>query len=231
VNTRTLTLAIDTSTLSTGLALAADEPLETLRFAPPLMAGARLVPAISEMLARHEATLADISLLVLAGGPGSFTGLRVGLSTAKGLAFGQKMDLVLLNTLNVLAAQAPLSKGTVVPVVESRRQEVYAAFYRRDGENLLPQGAAERFSYEALLERLPDDAMLIGPACKKLKLACMAQERHFHFAPDPAHTLSMEWLIQLGREQFRKSGSEDPMSLEPLYLQSFQPTRGKITRD
>jgi tRNA threonylcarbamoyladenosine biosynthesis protein TsaB len=227
VNASNLTLAIDSSTTNTGLALAGDALLEMQRFAPPVRAGERLVPAISEVLERAQISVADLKLIVVAGGPGSFTGLRVGLSTVKGLAFGQAVPIVSISTLDVFAAQAPFSKGTVVPVVESRRSEVYAAFYKRDGGNLIPLSSAERLSYDALEKRLPDDALLIGPAAEALRTAYISLDRNIQFAPTPAHTLSLEWLIQLGRERFEKAGGDDLASLEPLYLQNFQPTPRK----
>jgi tRNA threonylcarbamoyladenosine biosynthesis protein TsaB len=81
-------LAIDTSTRQTGLALAVDGLLELRRFAPPRNAGQWLLPAVADMLEAYGLKAEQLDLIVLANGPGSFTGLRIGLASAKGLALG-----------------------------------------------------------------------------------------------------------------------------------------------
>lgn len=225
-----LTLAIDTSTLVTGLALAGETLLELQRFAPPARAGEALAPALQSMLARQNLTPKSIELVVLSAGPGSFTGLRIGLSTAKGLAFGCGAALSAVSTLEVLAWQAPLREGLVVPVIEARKDEVHRAAWRRSGPTLVRETAPERVTVERLLAELPDDGLLIGPAVAGLREAALHGERHLSLADGPANAVSLEWLIELGRQRFEKHGGDDPATLEPDYLHAFQPTpsRGRL---
>ena len=222
-----LTLAIDTSTLHSGIALAGEWIHEIQRFGPPLRAGERLAPAIAEVLQRQELEPRDLDLLVLANGPGSFTGLRIGLSTAKGLAFGLDLPLAAVSTLDVLAWQCPVRSGRVYPVMEARRGEVYTAAYERRGPALTREGDFLRRGHAEFLADLPAGAMVCGPAVEQLREAAMRLESHVELADPPDNQLSLPWLIRLGRERFDRQDSEDVANLEPFYLQSFTPTRGR----
>lgn len=222
-----LTLAIDTSTSVTGVALAGGSLLELQRFAPPAQAGVALAPAIESLLARQGFAPGDLELIVLAAGPGSFTGLRIGFSTAKGLAFGCGASLAAVSTLETLAWQAPTREGLVVPVVEARKDEVHCGAWRRRGATLVRERAPERVAVAALLEGLPDDALLVGPAVESLRSAALHLDRHLALADGPANALSLEWLLDLGRQRFARHGGDDPATLEPDYLHAFQPTQGR----
>jgi tRNA threonylcarbamoyl adenosine modification protein YeaZ len=227
---RPTTLAIDTSSLITGVALAGDGLLELQRFAPPAQAGQALAPAIGGMLARQGLRAGDLELIVIASGPGSFTGLRIGLSTAKGLAFGCGAALAAVSTLEVLAWQAPRREGLVVPVIAARKGEVHCGRWRRRGPALLREGLPERLSVAELLAGLPDDALLIGPAVEDLRPLALHEERHLDLAEAPCNGLSLEWLLELGRQRYLHDGGDDPASLEPDYQQAFEPTaaRGRL---
>lgn len=220
-------LAIDTSTRRTGLALAADGLLEWRRFSPPRTAGAHLLPAIHDMLSAYAVSPADLDLIVLANGPGSFTGLRIGLATAKGLAFGARAALVPVSTLEVLAWQAPTREARVLPLIEARRGEVFTAGWRRRGESLVQEEETRRVAIAALLEEAPDDAYLLGPALVAQRAAFLATDRHLALAADADCELSLPWLVDLGLRRWERQGGEDPDLLEPDYLFDFQPTAGK----
>ncbi|MFA7330262.1 MAG: tRNA (adenosine(37)-N6)-threonylcarbamoyltransferase complex dimerization subunit type 1 TsaB [Candidatus Delongbacteria bacterium] len=221
-------LAIDTSTRHTGLALQAGGALELRRFAPQRNAGELLLPAIHELLAGCGLAAQDLDVIVLANGPGSFTGLRIGLATAKGLAFGGRAALVPVSTLEVLAWQAPTRQGHVFPLMDARRGEVFSACWRRQGESLLPVDEVRRVPIPDLLASLPDDALLLGPSLLEQRAAFLDAERHPQLAEDPDCQLALPWLLRLGERRWERQGGEDPDSLEPDYLFDFQPTPGKV---
>ena len=92
-----------------------------------------LIPVIDEVLRRAETDFSSLSLVGVAVGPGSFTGLRIGISTAKGLVYGSDTPVVGVPTLEATAYRVPMGDGTtfICPMIDARKGEVYAALYRR----------------------------------------------------------------------------------------------------
>jgi len=117
-----------------------------------------IIALIDEVMRSAGIRIGDLDAIAVSAGPGSFTGLRIGLSTAKGLAYAANARLVAVPTLTALARAAGPRDGTVCPVLDARKGEVYAAGFRwRDGR--LEQTAAERAIAPAQL------ASLIAPPC------------------------------------------------------------------
>jgi tRNA threonylcarbamoyladenosine biosynthesis protein TsaB len=112
---------------------------------------ASLLVCLDRLLSRHERALAEVDRIALAIGPGSFTGLRIGLATALGLAFGTDRLLVPVPTLAALATQADV-RGLIAPILDARRGEVYAGLYHADGREVVPDSCS---SVSAFLARLP----------------------------------------------------------------------------
>jgi tRNA threonylcarbamoyladenosine biosynthesis protein TsaB len=138
----TVVLGLDTATPDTVVALTADgdEPLE-LRHAPapgerPGHA-AQLLPLAHELLARAGRTFADVERIGVGVGPGTFTGLRIGVATARALAQGTGAQLAPVSTLRALATGAD-HDGPVLAVLDARRGEAFAAAYGADAELLAP---------------------------------------------------------------------------------------------
>lgn len=222
-----LALVIDTATPGGGLALYHGGLLEERRWGSSLKAGARLVPDLDSMLRANRLAPADLELIILANGPGSFTGLRVGLATAKGLAFRHGIPLVPLDTLEVLARQAPLLSGEVAPVMPARRGELYTARYRRQEFFSQRLTDFQRLEEAAFLGTVAEDCLVIGPAVPALRALMQHGTRTVRLADEPANALSLDWLHRLGQDRFRLKGAEPASLLEPWYLQDFTPTPGK----
>jgi tRNA threonylcarbamoyladenosine biosynthesis protein TsaB len=222
-----LVLAIDTSSQNTGIIIQGAGVYETQRFAPPIRAGERLAPAIEEMMSRNSLSFNDLALMAMVIGPGSFTGLRVGLALSKGLVFGRDLPLVGINSLDVLAAQAPLQNGLVLPVMEARRNEVYTGLYQKSAEACNRKGEFLRLSHEEFYRLPAEEALVIGPAIDRMNIEADSINSFMQFAEKANNGLSLEWLVQLALQEFNRSGGVDPLSLEPLYLQPFIPTQAK----
>lgn len=125
-----LWLAIESATLVASVAVGADTMVMaeiTSRVA--LTHSERLLPMIDQVLSLAEVELSNIDGIVVSAGPGSFTGLRIGLATAKGLAHAQGCQLYAVSTLEALAWQQPA--GIIVPLLDARREQVYTGIYRR----------------------------------------------------------------------------------------------------
>lgn len=129
-----------------------------------------LAPALRDLLAAAEWPAASIELVSVVVGPGSFTGLRIGVTTAKTLAYAVGADMVGVHTLDVLAAQAPAGGGPLWAVVDAQRQELFAAKY--EGFHLLPSRTTDGTHIVPTADWLsglaPGDRV-VGPAMRRLK--------------------------------------------------------------
>jgi tRNA threonylcarbamoyladenosine biosynthesis protein TsaB len=131
-------LALDTSTLTASVAVVRVVPGD----APEVLAegdadtgnaSEQLMPLVAELMERAGMRMADLDAVAVGAGPGSFTGLRIGLATAKGLAFAADKPLWLVSSLGALAWSMDASDGALrVPVLDARRGELYAGFFRVD---------------------------------------------------------------------------------------------------
>ena len=131
-----LTLALDSTANTATCALARDGRMLALYTVNGLLTHSEtLLPMIENMLEKAAVTLADVDRFAVCEGPGSFTGVRIGVSLVKGLAFGQGKPCVGVSTLAALAKNLDGFGGYVVPVMDARRNQVYTAIFK-DGERL-----------------------------------------------------------------------------------------------
>jgi tRNA threonylcarbamoyladenosine biosynthesis protein TsaB len=125
----------------------------------------RLLPGIDRILTDADWTLDDLDGLAVSLGPGSFTGLRIGLSVVKGLAWATGKPLAGVPTLDALAANVPLSPYPIYPVLDARKGEIYTALYRMDDEQvparLTPYMAIKP---EKLVDLISEKTLLVGDA-------------------------------------------------------------------
>jgi tRNA threonylcarbamoyladenosine biosynthesis protein TsaB len=107
----------------------------------------KLLALIHQLLTESQQNLDDIDLVGVSAGPGSFTGLRVGISTAQGLAFSLGKHLIGVPTLEVMAFQATWYKGNICPMIDSRKQQVYTCLFKSSGN-----GPPKRMTQETVIE-------------------------------------------------------------------------------
>ena len=161
-------LALDSSTLTLSLALVrpgTGELLAEERHGPPDRQSDLLPRVLLQLLERHGLSLSDVTGFAVGLGPGSFTGLRIGLSTLKGLAYARRIPVGGASSLAALALDGP--EGPLLAAVSvARRGEVYVGRYRRTGERVEALGPEEAWSEEQLLAWLiaEPEARLLGPA-------------------------------------------------------------------
>lgn len=126
-------LSLDTSSEAYSVALAIDGQVYEHYFHAPRAAAAKLLPLVENMLKQHALTLKNIDAIVVTIGPGSFTGIRLGVSIAQGLAYAQDIPIIPLTTLEVLAWEAALQpkchSDTIVSAIDARKKEAYWAIY------------------------------------------------------------------------------------------------------
>lgn len=147
-----LILAVDTSTTSGSIALTNSGKLVAQMSEPKVEAHAKwLMRAIDELFSTIEFTIEDVDLFAIANGPGSFTGLRIGVSTVKGLAWSLDKPVVGVSTLRALAMNITEAGALICPVLDARKKELYTALYRSNGGGVLEEVMGDRAIAPAVL--------------------------------------------------------------------------------
>lgn len=208
-----LTLGLDTATDACAVALLDGEAvLFEARLAVPRSHGRRLAPLVAEAFAHAGRPPAALGLVAVSSGPGSYTGLRIGMSTAKGLALATGAAFAAVPTLRALAAGV---YGPVAVVLPSRRGEVYAAVYDGDEEVRPPAALA----VDEVAGWLPTEtAALGGPGADRLPDVRPDLPRLDLLASGVA-------VARLGRARVEADGPDDPAAAEPLYLKPVAVSR------
>ncbi len=159
-------LAIETSTMLGGVAIVDEEGLiSEIRLNVSVEHSERLIPEIAHLLEESRLSISDIEAFAISAGPGSFTGLRVGMATVKGLCYATGRPMVAVPTLDAMAWSFPYSRYPVCPVIDARRSQVFTAIYRweRDGFITLKESSVvdrSRF-VEFVRSILPDEEVII----------------------------------------------------------------------
>ncbi len=164
------TLALETTERIGNIAAFEDGTLLADRMLPTLQRSAQsLAPAMYELLEELGWKAAEIDLVAVTVGPGSFTGLRVGVTTAKTLAYAVDAGVVGVNTLEVIAAQAPENVARLWAVMDAQRRQVFAARFERDGDGYWKTAEATKIvDEEVWLDRLNPDEWISGPVLHRL---------------------------------------------------------------
>lgn len=159
-------LSLDSSALTASVALCEDEKvLAQYTLNNGNTHSETLLPMVESILGFFGMGAKDIDLFAVSAGPGSFTGVRIGASTLKGLAFASGKPCVEVSTLEALAYNLRIRKGLICPVMNARRSQVYTALFRSDGkslERLMPDSALSISELDALLAEYSEDICLCG---------------------------------------------------------------------
>lgn len=159
-------LAIDTSATVASVAITEDlTPLAEYTLNNGNTHSETLLPMIESAFAALSISAKDIDLFALSAGPGSFTGVRIGAATVKGLAFGSQKPCAEVSTLEALAHNIILHTGLICPVMNARRSQVYTALFRSDGtslERLMPDSALSIEELDEILSQYGESVALVG---------------------------------------------------------------------
>ena len=207
-------LAVDTTTARESVALADGGRVRgEVRLDPVDSHSTRLMPAIAFLLQSLGLGPADVEGYAVAAGPGSFTGLRVGIGTVQGLALAADRPCAPISALDALAARAAGSAEWIVAVMEAHRGEVFGGFYDAEGR---PRGEPLAAPLGTLLEQVPDGAAFIGDALERHRPAIAAARPGAVF---PRRSLFLAGTVALMGEAVLAAGRGRPASeLRPLYL-------------
>lgn len=182
----------------------------------------RLHVFIEESLKEAGITYKDLSAIAVSQGPGSYTGLRIGVSAAKGLCFALDIPLIAVDTLQALAAQATVSDGLIVPMLDARRMEVYSAIFTSDLES--KRATIAEVIAENSFEDFKETLYFVGDCAEKCK-AVLTKE-NFIFLEGIKYPSAKE-MSSLSFDKYKISDTVDVAYFEPFYLKDFMITTSK----
>jgi len=221
---------IETSTKICGVSLAKEGKLiDNKESNEGNSHAANLAPFIEEILNRNNINYADLGAIAISKGPGSYTGLRIGTSTAKGLCYSLDIPLIAINTLHSMAAHAKNIysddfKGIFRPMIDARRMEVYSQAFSNSLEILTEVEAIVIDENSFKEEKETQEILFFGDGAEK----CMDTIKHknaVYFDKAEASALGM---VELSYEAFKNKKFEDVAYFEPFYLKEFIAAISKV---
>jgi len=212
-------LNIETSTTNCSVALSENGVVVGLKEDNSLeySHAERLHVYIDEVLKIAKVSKDQLEAIAISKGPGSYTGLRIGVSAAKGLCYALSLPLISVPTLEALAHQVENPKGTIVAMLDARRMEVYSAIYDADYNETRTTEAEvlTSESYKELLESTP--VYFIGNGVAKTK--GLITHKNAQFVEDKLP--SAKQMCALSFDKFKSNDFEDVAYFEPFYLKDF----------
>lgn len=217
-------LAIDTSTMLGGAALLDDESLlAESRLNVRVTHSERLLVEIDHILSRAGLTIQDVDVFAAAIGPGSFTGLRVGLSTIKGLVFATGKKIVSVPTLEAFAWNLPYSIYQICPLLDARKREVYAAIFRWTGDNFIRELNEQPMKIDSLLEKISEPTIFLGEGALIYRENIINKlAKKAIFAPPQLMVPSPANVAYLGMKKALRGDFEDIVKAVPMYLRKSE---------
>jgi len=172
---------------------------------------------ILELLKEQQLSTKDLEAISVSKGPGSYTGLRIGVSAAKGLAYALDLPLISVPTLLCLAKQLEIQKGVIIPMLDARRMEVYAEILNAEFKSIreIKAEILDENSYKKELET--SEVHFIGSGVDKFKSICNHPNAIFHQDCLP----SAKEQYEVAEHKWQKKIFEDVAYFEPYYLKDF----------
>lgn len=220
-------LAIDTTTKNCSVALFENEKLLTLKeqYSDDYSHAEQLTLFIIEVLQKTNMTLKNINVIALSKGPGSYTGLRIGASTAKGLCYSLNIPLISISTLKAMAYGMTSAENFELfcPMIDARRMEVFSAIYDKDNKEIraVKADVVNEHTYSTYLK---EEMLFFGDGAFKCKE--IINDKNAHFLNDIYP--SARNLGVLANTKFIKKDFEDVAYFEPFYLKDFVAGKKKI---
>ncbi|MFQ5434775.1 MAG: tRNA (adenosine(37)-N6)-threonylcarbamoyltransferase complex dimerization subunit type 1 TsaB [Anaerolineae bacterium] len=177
-----------------------------------------LSPAIAEMLTKAEITPAELTAVAVAIGPGSYTGLRVGLALAKGLALAHQIPLIGVSTLDVVTAAFGAMELPLLAVAEAGRTRVCAALYRwRDGR-WQADAPPDIWNWPDLLAKVDEPVLVAGEVAETAVAQIRKADHDIRVASPGLSVRRAGLLAELGWQRYRAGDVDDGRTLAPIYL-------------
>ena len=186
-----------------------------------------LMPLIETLLKECNLTIDDIDGYVVSKGPGSFTGLRIGMATVKGMSFGNNKPYISISSLDALAYNLISFNGIICPIMDALRENVYTALYKNNNDSLekiMDYTALDIDELVNLLKNKNEEVIFVGDGLYKHKKYICDNFPKAHFAPVHLNIIRASSLGELGLNLL-KNGICDDSNSAPIYLKKPQAER------
>ncbi|MCD9575834.1 tRNA (adenosine(37)-N6)-threonylcarbamoyltransferase complex dimerization subunit type 1 TsaB [Flavobacterium soyae] len=175
---------------------------------------------IEEVIAESGITVQDLGAIAVSQGPGSYTGLRIGVSAAKGLCFALNIPLIAVDTLQTLASKANVSDGKIIPMLDARRMEVYSEIFNADLE--VERGIQAEIITEDSFAAYTEKLYFVGDCAEKCKP--VLTKENFVFLEEIKYPSARE-MSKISFDKYQISDTVDVAYFEPYYLKDFMMTQ------
>lgn len=226
-------LALDTATPVTAVALLDEEKLLGESYQPARNHSVTLLPAVEHLLSENSISRDRLGAVAVGVGPGSFTGLRVGLALAKTMSFALKIDLAGVSTLGALSRNAREGEADwICPCLDALKKEVYGARYRPDGALEEPEAAHDPREWAGHLAGTGGRCLLLGTGALRYREVFSEVLGDRAMIPDDEHRhrISAAAVGLLGLERLRRGEHDDPRTLEPVYCRLSEAELSRIRK-
>ena len=193
-----------------------------------------LLPMVEKVVDMSGIELEQIDAIAIAAGPGSFTGLRIGSATAKGIGLALKKPVVSVPTLEGLAYRVSVFEGIICPIMDARRNQVYTGIYKMDKGNLVclsEQKAVDIHEIMEELEKYDEKVIFLGDGVEVQRETIEKEfKKEYCFAPIHLSKQSAAAVAVLGDIYFNQGKAEDAAEHKPIYLRKSQAEREREER-
>ena len=209
-------LAIDTSTRMTSIALATDtQVLAEYSWHSHQQHTTQLGPAVSRLFTDVNVEMSALRAVAVAVGPGSFTGVRIGMALAKGIALAQNVQIHPIPTLNLVAASSPVTPDkTLVTIIPAGRGRVLAQTYEANGQIWQPLDAVDLYTWANLLEYVPHNALFAGEIDDKGLAAITDSVHSVELLPVSQRIRRASFMLRL----CDRFPAQSPETIQPIYI-------------
>jgi tRNA threonylcarbamoyladenosine biosynthesis protein TsaB len=218
-------LAIDTSTRNVGIAIYDGiQVLSETIWASHDYHTIELAPAIAETLTRAGLEIQNLKLLAVATGPGSFTGLRIGLAVAKGIALACHLPIIGIPTLDIVAESQPVSPGLpLAAVLQAGRGRLVVGWYTANNDRWQLNPPIEIMDPLILSRHIHEPTLVCGELSEEQQHVLARKYRNVILA-SPAHSIRRPSLLaELAWKRWQSGDIDDPVTLSPTYLHPGEP--------
>lgn len=222
-------LSLDSATKSATCALLDDEKLlGEITFNYKKQHSILTMPIIDSLLKNTETDINEIDGFVVSKGPGSFTGLRIGMATIKGLSQGLDKPIISVSSLDALAYNLAYSNEIICPILDALRDNLYTAIYRFENDTLVRLSDYMAIHIDELIDKLKQyncNITFIGDGTYKFKDYLIENLNYCSFAPTHLNIVKASALGELGLHLLKNNEYENVLSVTPIYLKKSQAER------
>lgn len=211
-------LNIETSTKNCSVSLSQEGQIIALSedFSQGFIHSEMLHQFIADLLKKNNVSFSELSAIAIDKGPGSYTGLRIGTSTAKGLCYALDIPLIAIESLEILAHAVQKLQGVIIPMIDARRMEVYTTIFDCNYKKIKPTEAV--VLSEASFVEYTEKVYFVGDGAEKFQSVSQLKNAEFLYEIKYPSATQMG---ELAYQKFVQSDFEDLAYFEPFYLKEF----------